>query len=106
MSFFSRLTRTIGSKPPRVPRPQQHKVIDSKPDGQALVAVQDQAREILFAAKEEAIKIRAEASEEARKLRVEVVELERRLAQKEEAIDQKNISLLTNVTILPKPKMK
>lgn len=104
MSFFSRLTRTIGSKPPRVPRPQQHKVIDSKPDGQALVAVQDQAREILFTAKEEAIKIRAEASEEARKLRVEVVELERRLAQKEEAIDQKNTSLQEQLKLVEQAK--
>jgi ribonucrease Y len=81
MSFFSRITRTIGSKQRRV-RPAQTK----KPSVPMRVD-ETQAREIVYAAKDEAIRIRAEAEAEARKLRSELVELERRLAQKEEAVD-------------------
>ncbi|MCL4397791.1 ribonuclease Y [Patescibacteria group bacterium] len=99
MSFFSRLTRTVGNNKTHkiVNRAGSAKTLPLKPepktDGKAAFEAETQAREIVFAAKEEAIKIRAAAEDEARRLRQEVVELERRLAQKEEALDQKTASL-------------
>ena len=79
MSFFSKLTRTIGAKP----RPSRSVAPKQKP------SIADDGRELIFAAKEEAIRIRSLAEEEARKLRNELVELERRLAQKEEVLDNR-----------------
>lgn len=90
MSFFSRISRTIGNKP--------HRALKVALKVDRPVAVDDtQAREIVFQAREEAMKIRVVAEEEARKLRAEVVELERRLAQKEESVDQKTVSLQTQI---------
>jgi ribonuclease Y len=77
MSFFTKLTKTIGVKP----RP----VKSSVPKTPSKLV--DDGREVIFAAKEEAMKIRLAAEEEARKLRAELVELEKRLAQKEESLD-------------------
>lgn len=69
MSFFSKLTRTIASKPARVPRSVR------KP---ASPAVDAQAREIVFAAKEEAVKIREEdLNNKEAKLQEEINEIEK-----------------------------
>lgn len=98
MSFFSKLTRSIGASKSRpakhISRPQPQPFSDAE------------AREIVFQAKEEAMKIRVAAEEEARKLRSELVDLERRLAQKEENLDQKTSSVAEQLKQIEAAKLE
>lgn len=56
---------------------------------EALVEVQQEAREIIFNAKEEALKIKRDTEEEIKRLHSESIEIEKKIAAKEENIDRK-----------------
>lgn len=57
---------------------------------EALIDVQQEAREIIFNAREEALRIKKDAEMELAKLRSESIDLEKRLSEKEENIDHKS----------------
>jgi ribonuclease Y len=64
-------------------------------DPNAVMAAQQEARNIIIEAKDQAFKIKNEAEEEARKIRKEALAIEQRLMSKEESID-KRLEFLEN----------
>ena len=80
-------------KPEKEEKPKEVVSAPPKPQAIALQEAQEKAREIIFEARDEAFRLRKAAEEESQKIRALVLSREKKLAQKEEELERKALSL-------------